>query len=137
MVIVDSLGSVVAMTKLRGTKAVPVTDHDLFEMLSEHDPAFAVLEKVHAMPRQGVSSSFKFGDSFGTCRTLLSCARVPYELVTPQRWQKSMGCRTGGDKRISRDAAQRLHPRIRVTHWNADALLLAEYARRLHNSRKI
>jgi hypothetical protein len=112
MVIVDSLGSVVAMTKLRGTKAVPVTDHDLFEMLSEHDPA-------------------------GTCRTLLSCARVPYELVTPQRWQKSMGCRTGGDKRISRDAAQRLHPRIRVTHWNADALLLAEYARRLHNSRKI
>ena len=55
----------------------------------------------------------------------------PFDRVLPQTWQGKMGCRTGGDKNISKAAAQRLFPKVTVTHAIADALLLAEYARRL------
>jgi hypothetical protein len=42
-----------------------------------------------------------------------------------------MKCRSGGDKKITKAAAQRLFPRMKVTHKNADALLIAEYGRRV------
>lgn len=96
----------------------------------------AVLERVAAMPGQGVSSTFKFGASFGGCEALLACRGVPYELVTPSVWQQAMGCRSGGDKNVTKAAAQRLFPGVKVTHRNADALLIAEYCRRLHAGRR-
>lgn len=49
---------------------------------------FAVLEAVHAMPRQGVSSTFSFGENFGMWQGLLRGLKVPYALITPQKWQK-------------------------------------------------
>jgi hypothetical protein len=109
------------------------TPRDVWLWLAERqlDICFGVLEKVHAMPRQGVSSTFKFGTSFGFCLGLLVAAGVRHELATPARWQKTMGCRTGGDKNVSKAAAQRLFPSIKITHANADALLLADYARRI------
>ena len=107
---------------------------------TEHDVATAVaalsryirmayLEKVHAMPRQGVSSTFKFGTSYGFCRALLVCHAIPFVEVTPAKWQGDMGCRSKGDKNVTKAAAQRLFPSQKVTHRNADALLIAEYGR--------
>ena len=133
--ILDALGQVIVTTSLTGTKARPVTDRDLFDILLEHSPSLAMLERVHAMPRQGVSSSFRFGASFGACRTLLTCALVPFEEPTPAQWQKAMQCLSGGDKRVTRAAAQRLFPGEKITHANADALLLAEHARRTYLAR--
>ena len=49
--------------------------------------------------------------------------------VSPVKWQTAMGCRTGGDKNVSKAEAQRLWPSLKITHRNADSLLLAEYAR--------
>lgn len=92
----------------------------------------ARIEKVHAMPKQGVSSSFKFGQSFGWLLGVLDALRIPYEFVTPQKWQAHMGCLTKGDKNVSKAAAQRLWPNLKITHANADALLIAEYCRRTH-----
>ena len=89
-----------------------------------------MLEQVHAMPRQGVVSTFKFGTSFGFCMGFLTCSRIPYEMVTPHKWQSRMRCKTKGDKNITKAAAQRLFPDVKITHALADALLLAEYARR-------
>ena len=61
----------------------------------------------------------------------LCAATIPYEEVTPQKWQKALGCRTGGDKNVSKARAQALFPLQNITHAIADALLLAEYCRRL------
>jgi hypothetical protein len=84
------------------------------------------LEAVHSMPKQGVSSSFKFGMIYGLLRGLtIGVARVID--VTPQRWQKALGCMTHGDKNISKAKAQMLFPGVKVTHGNADALLIAYY----------
>lgn len=98
-------------------------------------PVFAVIEHVHSMPKQGVSSSFKFGRSYGFLRGCLIASGIPFEEATPQRWQKELGCLTKGDKNVSKRRAQQLFPLLKVTHAVADALLLAEYARRLWTRR--
>ena len=92
----------------------------------------AYLEAVHAMPKQGVSSTFRFGQDFGFWIGVLSALEVPYQLVSPSKWQRSIGCLTGGNKTISRQAAHQLwpdHSRL-LTNATADACLIAEYGRR-------
>lgn len=96
---------------------------------------FAVLERVSAMPRQGVASTFKFGQSYGFCRGVLTANRIRYEEVAPSKWQGALGCRSKGDKNVTKTKAQQLYPAQKITHANADALLLAEYARRLWHER--
>lgn len=102
----------------------------------------AFLEKVSAMPKQGSSSMFKFGRVYGIAEAFLVSHQIPYTLVTPQRWQRSMhaGVEKNLDpKQRSRVAASRLFPgldllankKCRVPHSGIiDALLIAEYGRR-------
>ena len=92
---------------------------------------FAYIENVHSTPQMGVTSAFTFGDSLGFLRGLLTAHQIPFDKVTPQKWQKVMGCLSKGDKNITKQAAQRLFPREKITHANADSLLLAEYCRRV------
>ena len=88
----------------------------------------AILEHVQAMPMQGRSSTFKFGSSFGFLEGLLAAYRIPYGIVTPAKWQVKMKCRSKGDKNITKKAASRLYPDIKMTHGIADALLLMRCA---------
>lgn len=114
---------------------MPETEDDVVELLLELQSAnelFAVLEKVHSMPKQGVASSFAFGVSYGGLRMALAALKIRREHVTPQKWQKELGCLTKGDKNVSKRRAQELFPKIKVTHAIADALLIAEYARRTY-----
>lgn len=50
----------------------------------------AIVEQVHSMPKQGVSSSFDFGKSYGIVLGVLEGARVRVEHVSPQRWKRAM-----------------------------------------------
>jgi crossover junction endodeoxyribonuclease RuvC len=84
------------------------------------------------MPGQGVTSTFTFGEGFGKLQMALCAAKIPYQFITPLKWQKFLGCMTKGDKNVSKAAAQRLFPDIKVTHAIADALLIAEYNRRTY-----
>jgi hypothetical protein len=92
----------------------------------------AYIEGVNAMPGQGVVSTFKFGMNYGLWQGILVALKIPFERVYPLKWQTAMSCRTGGNKNISKARAQELFPRIKVTHAIADALLIAEYGRRLY-----
>jgi crossover junction endodeoxyribonuclease RuvC len=118
---------------------MPDTERDLWTIFEDWEPrqfpAFAVIEAVHSMPKQGVASSFKFGRSYGFLRGCLIASGVPFEEVTPQRWQNELGCLSKGDKNVTKRRAQQLFPSLKITHATADALLLAEYARRLYNRR--
>lgn len=119
---------------------MPETIADIFdqiELLSrlarvEGWKIHACLEKVHSMPGQGVASSFKFGQGFGHLEMALTAAKIPFSYVHPQKWQKEIQCLTGGNKNISKARAQQLFPHIKITHAIADALLIAEYGRRVH-----
>ena len=108
------------------------TERDVSEWLADvgSDKCYATLEQVGAMPKQGVSSTFKFGQSFGFLRGLLIAHRVPFETVTPSKWQGFLGCRSKGDKNVTKAKAQELFPDHKWTHRTADAVLLAEYGRR-------
>lgn len=95
----------------------------------------AYIERVHSMPGQGVASSFKFGQSYGFLRGCLNGLDIPFDEVTPQKWQASMGCRTKGDKNVSKSRAQQLWPGLKITHAVADALLICEHGRRTEATR--
>jgi Holliday junction resolvasome RuvABC endonuclease subunit len=117
---------------------MPATMRDILTALEEHSArSYAVIEKVHAMPAQGVSSTFKFGTSYGALLMALTAAYIPFEMVTPQKWQRELGVlsRKGMTKTQHKNQlkakAQELFPDLKVTLATADALLLAEYCRRL------
>lgn len=107
------------------------TEHEQAEWLQQFDlsQAIAIIEKVSSSPQMGVVSAFAFGRSYGFLRGLLAAMQVRTHEVSPQKWQAAMGCRTKGDKNISKAAAQQRWPRVKITHRNADSLLLAEYGR--------
>ena len=112
---------------------MPETERDLFEYLRDNaEGAFCLIEKVHAMPGQGVTSMFNFGMSYGSLRMAIVAAGIPFETVTPQKWQKTLGCLTKGDKNVSKRKAQELFPDIKITHAIADSLLIAHYAKHHH-----
>lgn len=52
-------------------------------------PVTAWVERVHAMPKQGVSSMFRFGQAYGIILGLLWAHQIPVTLVTPQEWKKT------------------------------------------------
>lgn len=112
---------------------MPETALDLWtviDSLSAEGVVFACIEKVHSSPQMGVRSAFSFGESFGRLTMCFACSGIPFELVRPQKWQGAMGCLSKGDKNVTKERAQSLFPNVKVTHATADALLLAEYARR-------
>lgn len=108
------------------------THKDLFDAIEDAKSIapirFALIERVSASPQMGTVSAFSFGQSYGSLEMLLTCAGVPFERITPVTWQNAMKCRTGGDKNVSKQRAQELFPTVKVTHKNADALLLAKLA---------
>ena len=91
-----------------------------------------VVESVHSMPGQGVSSSFKFGVAFGGAIALAERFNCPWHLVTPQSWKKSL--KLTSDKQQSLDMARQLWPTApldrKKDNGRAEALLLAEWLRR-------
>ena len=64
----------------------------------------SIIEKVHAMPRQGVTSSFQFGRSFGSLETLAYLLSKRVDYVAPVVWKKYLG--VGSSKKDSLDMAR-------------------------------
>jgi crossover junction endodeoxyribonuclease RuvC len=108
-----------------------MTERDILDTLKEYlmfaDVCF--VERVHSMPRQGVASSFKFGHIYGFLRACVMSSDIPIYDVTPQKWQKTLGCLSGGDKNVTKSKAQQLYPNLKITHAIADAILIAEYGK--------
>ena len=114
---------------------MPETVHELASLmrgLIEDETSLKVyLERVHAMPGQGVTSMFSFGQGLGQIEGVLAALAIPYEWVTPQKWQAAMACKTGGDKNVSKRKALELFPGTKWTHATADCALICEYGRRM------
>lgn len=113
---------------------MPETERDIYDLLDNVEGANdayvkVFLEAVHSMPGQGVASSFKFGRSYGFLRGLIAALKYPLHDVTPQRWQKALGCLSHGDKNVTKQRAQQWFPQLKVTHATADALLIATWGK--------
>lgn len=107
-----------------------------------HSIRMLVLERVSAMPKQGVSSVFKLGHNYGCWDGILSSLDVPYLVEPPRVWQKGLIRKTDGADPKSRSltVARRLFPKaplgLKKHHNRADALLMAYYARRSEPTRR-
>jgi hypothetical protein len=102
----------------------------LAALVEQHDPRLAIIERASAMPRQGVSSTFKYGVAYGSLRTLCTLGRIPYHLVTPGRWKNYV--KLNADKEKSRALAIQFWPGAgcfsrKMDHGRAEAALIARY----------
>ena len=55
---------------------------------NQTDKIRVVIEKVSAMPGQGVTSMFNFGQSFGILKGICSAMQIPMYFVRPAKWKK-------------------------------------------------
>jgi crossover junction endodeoxyribonuclease RuvC len=106
--------------------------HGLHGLLAEHTPyAHAFIEKVGPMPKQGVTSMFRFGVSFGAIQGIVAAMGIPMTLVRPQTWQAFHRCGPSPDS--ARQMATRLYPNVagllarKMDANRADALLIAAW----------
>lgn len=90
-------------TKKRHISAVSLCNY-LTPLFNAH----VVIEKVGAMPGQGVSSMFNFGRSAGIIEGVVAALRMPSTYVTPAAWTKAVGRAAGKD--ASRMRAMELFP---------------------------
>lgn len=109
-----------------------ISAHLLADRIKTFGPSIAMVERVSAMPGQGVSSMFNFGVSFGQARGVIGALNIPLHYVTPARWKKHF--RISADKDAAREAAIRLFPSCSASfarkkdHGRAEAALIARYA---------
>jgi len=95
------------------------------------------IEQVHALPKQGVTSTWNFGVSYGWLLGILDALSIPYQPITPQKWKREFGLTS--DKAQSVEVCKRLFPGINLLRTErsrkeddnmAEAALLALYAKR-------
>ena len=118
--------------------------HVLRQLIGDHRTWYAYLERVGATPQMGVCSSFTFGRGYGFLRGTLLALGIPFEDVTPQRWQSDFGLRMTGKKLGKSDTAkhnqikakaQEMFPVLQVNHHKAAALLISEWGARQQRMR--
>jgi crossover junction endodeoxyribonuclease RuvC len=109
---------------------------DVLEKEGRSNPKFVVhVEKVSAMPGQGVTSMFSFGRNFGQWEGVIAALGCEVHYVTPQRWKKTMLAGQPKGKEAARMRALQLFPYLvdalkrKKDDGRAEALLIGEYGR--------
>ena len=91
-----------------------------------------VIEQVSAMPGQGVTSMFNFGQSFGLLKGICSAMQLPMYFVRPAKWKKYFNL-INSEKDASRTKVIEIFPYFssnltkKKDSNKADAILIASY----------
>lgn len=136
----------IAFIQDKDTLIYPYSDDTLLLRFQDlnYEKCVCYLEQVHAMPKQGVSSTFNFGMNYGFIQGVLKAYNIPFELVPPQKWKKEFSCTS--DKNTSIEVCKRLFPGVNLKATErskkdhdgmAEALLIAEYGRRHYNGKNL
>jgi hypothetical protein len=106
-----------------------IDPYELTKIIVDIGPVdMVVIERVHAMPKQGVSSTFKFGRGLGVVEGVLAAFERPVTWVTPGVWTKAVAA--GKSKDEHRRRAMDLYPaqaklfRLAKHDGRADAALI-------------
>tara|TARA_B100000287_G_scaffold312090_1_gene295387 strand:+ start:51 stop:545 length:495 start_codon:yes stop_codon:yes gene_type:complete len=98
----------------------------------ENQEIRVVIEQVSAMPGQGVTSMFNFGQSFGILKGLCSAMQLPMYFVRPAKWKKYFNL-INSEKDASRTRAIEIFPYFssqlskKKDSNKADAILIASF----------
>jgi crossover junction endodeoxyribonuclease RuvC len=99
--------------------------------LSGHAPTHVFIEAGRAMPRQGVTSMFRYGRVCGAVEGIVAACRIPWTLIEPATWKKHLRLNSSKEDCRARtiqllpDAAGELQ-RVK-DHHKAEAILLGFY----------
>ena len=114
----------------------------LVNILNKHvlkkENTFVIVEQVSAMPGQGVTSMFNFGQTFGSIKGICAALGLPIFYVRPAKWKKHFEL-INSSKDASRTKVIEMYPYIssRLTKKKdvnkADAILIARYFRDCHS----
>ena len=91
-----------------------------------------IIEQVSAMPGQGVTSMFNFGQSFGVLKGICSAMQLPMYFVRPAKWKKYFSL-INSEKDASRTKAIEMFPYFssqlskKKDTNKADAILIASF----------
>lgn len=132
-------GGIAFIDERSGTSyAYPYSNERLNQLASDEPYRIkCIVEKVGAMPGQGVTSMFNFGMNFGYIQGVLEANGISYQLVPPRTWKKEFSL--DFDKQKSIECCKRLFPHVNLKRTDkcrndhdgmAESLLIAEYARR-------
>ena len=107
--------------------------------LNNEDTAKVVVENVSAMPGQGVTSMFNFGQSFGVLKGICSAMQLPMYFVRPVKWKKYFNL-IKTNKDASRTKVIEIFPYIsskisrKKDSNKADSILIAKYFEETQNT---
>ena len=98
----------------------------------KNEEVSVVVEQVNAMPGQGVTSMFNFGQSFGILKGICSAMQLPMYFIRPAKWKKYFNL-INSEKDASRTKAIEIFPYFssnlakKKDSNKADAILIASY----------
>ena len=101
------------------------------ELVNEKD-INVVIEHVSAMPGQGVTSMFNFGQSFGVLKGICAALKLPVHFIRPVKWKKHFNL-INTEKDASRTRVIEVFPYIsskiskKKDANKADAILIARF----------
>ena len=101
------------------------------------DQIRVVIEQVSAMPGQGVTSMFNFGQSFGILKGICSAMQLPMFFIRPAKWKKYFNL-INSQKDASRTRAIEIFPYFstqlskKKDSNKADAILIASFYYETH-----
>lgn len=137
-----------ALAVIRESKKVSLVDFDLkayINLLSYFKKSYDMfigIERVHAMPGEGVKSSFSFGERVGELKGIISTLDFDNsaEWVLPQTWQKHINTDSNRGKKAIADSLLSLYPsadlygpRGGLKDGRSDALGIANYIYQKYN----
>ena len=99
---------------------------------TQNDEIRVIIEQVSAMPGQGVTSMFNFGQSFGILKGICSAMQLPMYFVRPVKWKKYFGL-INSEKDASRTKVIEMFPYFssqlskKKDSNKADAILIANF----------
>tara|TARA_R110000782_G_scaffold47660_2_gene104696 strand:- start:300 stop:776 length:477 start_codon:yes stop_codon:yes gene_type:complete len=86
-----------------------INPHGILDILAnEGGKSLAVVERVHSMPGQGISSAFRFGEGYGHLQMACAACKLPTKYVTPASWKKHF--QLSRSKKLSRSLAIQRFP---------------------------
>ena len=115
-----------------GLTNIIVNTIDLRNTEFKKDEVVIVVEHVNAMPGQGVTSMFNFGQSFGVIKGICAALKLPIYFVRPTKWKKHFNL-IKTNKDASRTKVIEVYPNIssklsrKKDSNKADAILIARY----------
>lgn len=106
--------------------------HIFKSFVKEGDKVSVIVEQVNAMPGQGVTSMFNFGQSFGIIKGICAALSFPIYFVRPAKWKKHFNL-IGSVKDASRTKVIEIYPTMspkiarKKDSNKADAILIGKY----------